>query len=96
MPEVYRKVTDSALTSVAQAILTKGGTTTPLTFPDGFTSAIEAIDTALPTTPLSVTPRVQQQVFDPPSGYNYGRVTVEEIPSITVSNLSGGETVTIG
>ena len=81
MPEIYRKVTDSSLNALAQTILTKGGTTTPLTFPDGFISAIQAIDTALPTTPLSVTPGDEAQVFNAPSGYTYGQVTVAAIPS---------------
>lgn len=39
----YRKVNDDSLASVANAIRTKGGTTEPLAFPDGFVSAISAI-----------------------------------------------------
>ena len=39
------KVTDSELTGIANAIRTKGGTSSPLVFPNGFTSAIEAIPT---------------------------------------------------
>ena len=35
--------TDTELTSIADAIRTKGGTTENLTFPNGFVSAIEAI-----------------------------------------------------
>lgn len=41
----YRKVNDDSLASVANAIRTKGGTTEPLAFPDGFVSAISAIQT---------------------------------------------------
>lgn len=37
------KVTDSELISIANAIRTKGGTSSPLAFPNGFTSAVEAI-----------------------------------------------------
>ena len=37
--------TDTALTSIANAIRAKGETSNPLTFPDGFVSAIEAIPT---------------------------------------------------
>lgn len=81
MAETYRKVKDSSLAAVAQAILQKGGTTTPLTFPTGFVSAIGAISTEKPVTPLQVTPGDEQQVFDPPEGYNFGRVTVDKIPS---------------
>lgn len=36
---------DSALTSVANAIRTKGGTSAQLAFPTGFVSAVEAIET---------------------------------------------------
>ena len=39
------KVTDSELTGIANAIRTKGGTSSPLVFPNGFTSAIGAIPT---------------------------------------------------
>lgn len=35
--------TDTELTSVANAIRTKGGTSLPLTYPNGFVSAIENI-----------------------------------------------------
>lgn len=38
-------VRDTQLTSVADAIRTKGGTSDPLAFPDGFVSAVEAIPT---------------------------------------------------
>ena len=40
-----KKVNDSSLTSVADAIRTKGGTSAQLYFPDGFIDAIEAIPT---------------------------------------------------
>ena len=40
-------VLDANLTTVAQAIRAKGGTTQPLTFPGGFKSAIEAIETGI-------------------------------------------------
>ena len=41
----YRKVNDDSLATVADAIRAKGGTTEPLAFPDGFVSAISAIQT---------------------------------------------------
>ena len=40
-----KKVNDASLTSVANAIRTKGGTSANLYFPDGFVDAIEAIPT---------------------------------------------------
>ena len=41
----YRKVNDNSLASVADAIRSKGGTSDALVFPDGFASAISAIQT---------------------------------------------------
>lgn len=41
----YRKVNDNSLASVADAIRSKGGTSNALAFPDGFVSAISAIQT---------------------------------------------------
>ena len=41
----YKKVNDRSLTSVANAIRAKGGTSDALVFPDGFISAISAIQT---------------------------------------------------
>lgn len=39
------KVSDTSLTSIANAIRTKGGTSASLSFPDGFVSAIQNIPT---------------------------------------------------
>lgn len=39
----YRKVDDASLTAVADSIREKGGTTGALAFPDGFVSAVQAI-----------------------------------------------------
>lgn len=41
----YRKVDDTSLASVADAIRSKGGTSDTLEFPDGFATAISAIQT---------------------------------------------------
>ena len=41
----YRKVNDNSLVSVADPIRSKGGTSDALVFPDGFVSAISAIQT---------------------------------------------------
>ena len=43
--------TDTELTSVADAIRAKGGTSAPLTYPDGFVSAIGAISTGVQASP---------------------------------------------
>lgn len=44
---VDSNVLDAGLTSVADAIRTKGGTTADLAFPDGFVSAVNAISTGV-------------------------------------------------
>lgn len=41
----YRKVNDTSIASVADAIRAKGGTSDALIFPDGFVSAISSIQT---------------------------------------------------
>lgn len=46
---------DNDLTSIANAIRTKGGTTDPLVFPDGFSAAVGAISTAPDTQEKAVT-----------------------------------------
>lgn len=75
------KVTDSELTGIANAIRTKGGTSSPLVFPNGFTSAIGAIPTGSGVVqPLSVT---QNGTYTPPSGVDgYAPVVV---------NVGGGD-----
>lgn len=71
---------DSDLTSVANAIRTKGGTSASLAFPAGFVSAINAIPTGsgIDVEPLSVT---QNGTYSAPTGKAYSPVTV---------NVSGG------
>ena len=46
---------DTDLKKVEDAIRTKGGTTAPLVFPDGFSAAVEAISTAPDTQEKAVT-----------------------------------------
>lgn len=73
------KVTDTELTSIANAIRTKGGTQAQLEFPTGFLSAVQAIPTGGDIQPLYVT---QNGAYNPPSGVDgYAPVTV---------NVSGG------
>lgn len=74
------KVTDTELTSIANAIRTKGGTQSQLEFPTGFVSAVQAIPTGSGVIQsLSVT---ANGTYTPPSGVDgYAPVTV---------NVSGG------
>jgi hypothetical protein len=56
----FDKVIDSAqleadLTTVADAIRTKGETTEPLAFPDGYKTAIESIETGVDTSDATAT-----------------------------------------
>ena len=78
------KVTDTELISIANAIRTKGGTSSQLEFPTGFVSAVQAIPTGGGVIQsLSVT---QNGTYTPPSGVDgYAPVTV---------NVSGGGSIT--
>lgn len=76
-------VSDTSLGSVADAIRTKGGTSAPLTYPQGFIDAIDDIQTggSAVIQSLSVT---QNGTYTAPSGVDgYSPVTV---------NVSGGDT----
>ena len=69
------KVTDTELTSIANAIRTKGGTSQPLTFPNEFITAVENIPTGggtLQTKSKTYTPTTSQQTesVQPDSGYD--------------------------
>ena len=80
--------TDTELTSVANAIRTKGGTSAQLVYPTEFVSAIEAISTAPTLQSKTAYPRVSAQIVNPDSGYDgLSQVTIDAIPPLT-SNLS--------
>lgn len=71
-------VRDTQLASVADAIRAKGGTSAPLSFPDGFVGAVQAFPDAVTLDALSVS---ENGVYTAPSGSAYSLVTV---------NVSGG------
>lgn len=78
------KVTDTELTSIANAIRTKGGTQAQLEFPTGFVSAVQAIPTGGGVIqPLSAT---QNGTYNPPSG-------VDGYAPVTVNVSGGGSTI---
>ena len=84
------KVTDTELTSIANAIRTKGGTQAQLEFPTGFVSAVQAIPTGGGGViqSLSVT---QNGTYNPPSGVDgYAPVTVSVSGGGGATILSGG------
>lgn len=80
---------DSDLTSVANAIRTKGGTSDQLAFPSGFVSGIQAI-------PTGVTPTGTKQISISANGTTTEDVTNYASAQITVAvpGPSGSTTVT--
>lgn len=86
-------VTHTELTSVADAIRAKGGTSATLVFPDGFVSAIQGIQTEPTLQEKTVSPSTLKQTITPDNGYDgLSKVIVNELrpvalatPSITVS-----------
>ena len=80
--------TDTELTSVANAIRTKGGTSAQLVYPTGFVSAIDAISTTPTLQSKTAYPRVSAQIVNPDSGYDgLSQVTIDAIPQ-PICNLS--------
>lgn len=74
-------VRDTQLTSIADAIRAKGSTSAPISFPDGFVSAVQAFPDTMTLDSLSVT---ENGVYTPSSGHAYSEVTVD------VSGSGGG------
>lgn len=76
---------DTELTSIADAIRTKGGTSASLVYPSGFISAINAIPTgsSIDVEALTIT---QNGIYTAPTGTAYSPVTVS-VPS-SAPNLS--------
>lgn len=68
------KVTDAELTSIANAIRTKGGTSSQLEFPNGFVSAVQAIPTGGGDVPMLT--RAEWTALNPAQKEAYGYVAI--------------------
>ena len=86
--------TDTELTSVADAIRTKGGTSFPLVYPNGFVSAIEEISTG---TDVSDTTATESDVLSGKYFHKANGAKVQgNIATKSSSDLSAnGKTVTV-
>ena len=82
-------VTDTELTSVANAIRTKGGTSASLSFPTDFVSAINAISGGLEYEEGTFTPTSDLTCYENPILFSD---THTEAPSLVVCGDQGGDT----
>lgn len=74
--------TNLELTSIANAIRTKGGTSSSLTYPTGFVTAINNLPTGATLQSKTVNPSTTSQTISPDSGYDgLSSVTVNAMPS---------------
>lgn len=89
--------TDTELTSIANAIRIKGGTSANLTYPSEFIAAIEAIETTPDTQTKTVNPSEIQQTVEPDEGKLLSAVTVTAISSNYVgSNIAQNSVADVG
>lgn len=86
-----RVVDESSLTSVANAIRSKKGTTAPLVFPEGFNSAIATIETDPKLQSKEVIPSSRNQTVFPDTDYDgLSHVTVTGDPDLVSGNIKEG------
>ena len=86
-----RVVDESSLTSVANAIRSKKGTTAPLVFPEGFNRAIASIETDPKLQSKEVIPSSRNQTVFPDTDYDgLSHVTVTGDPDLVSGNIKEG------
>lgn len=91
-------ISDTTLTSIADAIRVRTGENKKLVFPTDFIENIETLsqDYEIWNGNYTVTPAIIDQILDTQGKVMRNNVVVKEIPYSEVSNTSGGSTVRIG
>lgn len=85
---------DTDLKKIADAIRTKGGTSAPLVFPNGFASAISAIKTTPVLQSKTVTPSKDSQTIIADSPYDgLSQVVVNGDSNLISNNIKKGTTI---
>lgn len=91
-------VSDTTLTSIADAIRVRTGENKELIFPTDFIEEIETLaqDYEMWNGNYIVTPALAEQILDTRGKVMKNNMTIKEIPYTEVSNTSGGNTARIG
>lgn len=91
-------VSDTVLTSIADAIRVRSGENKELIFPTDFIEEIEALaqDYEIWNGNYIVTPTIAAQILETQGKVMKNNMVINEIPYTEVSNTSGGNTVRIG
>ena len=84
------KVASSDLTSIADAIRTKGGTSYALSFPSEFATAIAVIPTGIvPTGTINIT---QNEATVDVTQYAYANVSIPDVPTLITKSITANGT----
>jgi len=91
-------VSDTVLTSIADAIRVRSGENKELIFPTDFIEEIETLaqDYEIWNGNYIVTPTIAAQILETQGKVMKNNMVINEIPYTEVSNTSGGNTVRIG
>lgn len=91
-------VSDTVLTSIADAIRVRSGENKELIFPTDFIEEIETLaqDYEIWNGNYIVTPTIAAQILETQGKVMKNNMVINEIPYTEISNTSGGNTVRIG